>query len=118
MQLQPQMENLIMNQGQTGTLINGIDEMNLAPPPGMSMEAFAKNIIYDGLNYDGSLPYSLPIPTTDVMLSGTYNSNSLAEGLLEEASGGYSYANAIVQYLWRYGWYPAGITNPVPATHF
>ena len=100
---------------------SAISPYYLSPPSGMTMSTFIANIVIGAGSYDNNLPYGLPPLSvhgvSDVMASGTYNSNSLAAGVLIGAGASYDLSD-LRFYVNSQGRAAPGLEQPVPANYF
>jgi hypothetical protein len=112
--------------------IASLGEVRIAPPKGVSGEAFARQLGQAAYDYDGSRRYALPPPALplyeagasqpslplvgNAMAKGDYNSNSFAAGLLGRV-GAASNIPAIQQHLAN-KWAAPGLEQPLPQPYF
>jgi len=110
--------------------IDSLGEVRIAPPKGVSGEAFARQLGQAAYDYDGSRRYALPplavyetgAPQPSLPLVGNrmakdqYNSNSFAAGLLGRV-GAASNIPAIQKHL-AGRWAAPGLEQPVPQQYF
>lgn len=116
--------------------IGSLGEFKIAPPNGVSGEAFARQMANAAQGYDGSLPYSLPNPVSIVdqgsfgaeithsffpagnqMPPGKFNSNSFAAAILQR-TGASSSIGHIQDHLKRNQWAAPGLEQPFSSRYF
>jgi RHS repeat-associated protein len=114
--------NLIMQNDISSSVQSIIPPFHLPTPNGISTASFVNNIIAGAEWYDNALPYSLPplsmnLTAADTMAPGTYNSNSLAAGILVGAGAIYDVSD-MQFYLSSQGYAAPGLEQPIPESHF
>ena len=115
--------------------IGSLGEFKIAPPQGISGEAFARRMADAAQAYDGSLPYKLPsvlghmtgaeayggetslFPWGNQMSPGEFNSNSFAAGILQRSGAG-SNIGRMQEHLGKNRWTAPGLEQPVPPGYF